>query len=273
MGWYKLSTSHLRMISSYEEALAHWDGCTPIRGNAQRRKLAAHRTPQYIEKRGDGNVALIFGSDMVVYRPDNTIWLAGSGSESDTTFVNTVVPQGVYVNYHTMPRNILTIEGGGITRFYRLGRSIVLRRQDDVWLPVEIVIPFRVPVLDKARARAALRDCGHDEFRDWGRALLQMGGWPRPTTNSDPRPLMDMVKDREQWMHMVTLARFHGYTFDPNAVYRTILKQLRRAVYETHGLVTIREEPYLVGDTSLGRWARARTTYHWALGKHHEYSR
>lgn len=95
---FGISTYDLPTLHTYEGALFRWERTAPWRGKKgehDERPLSTNRRAKHktIRKLNDGSIACrLYGTDLVIYRPDGSIQINPYDSKSSRLFVSAIAP-------------------------------------------------------------------------------------------------------------------------------------------------------------------------------------
>lgn len=163
---YMYDNNSLKRLDDYDAALKHWASIKPLRGHNEtdpkpiEKRNKMHAT---IRKLNDGSIACrLHRTAVVIYHPDNTITLNSYSSISTNEFASGLLPWDVSVNFIG---GYARLGRWGDGHFYKLGSTIKLTNKDG-WT-VDNPQPWSVPVVDKVKAREALKTSRYSEFKLW----------------------------------------------------------------------------------------------------------
>lgn len=95
---FGISTYDLTRLSSYEGALFRWERTAPWRGKKgehDERPISTNRRAKHktIRKLNDNSIACrLYGTDLVIYRPDGSVQINPYDSKSSRLFVSAIAP-------------------------------------------------------------------------------------------------------------------------------------------------------------------------------------
>lgn len=247
-------------LTTHASALAKWESITPVRGRADDniRPLARRSdTSKTIRKTKDGSIALCYhNTDVVTFRPDDTVTLEPYASVSTNSFVwATLGGQGDQVQAlwadrdHPCPDHITRV--GDL--HYHTPSFATVKYESTGWVLLAGSEPFEVPMLDKAKCREALHESGFNDFALWFKTLIRLGLDPR---GGVVRRHYWSLRDRVEFttndvsQHLRAGSEGGGWQLLANKMrlYNKVesdLGTLRKACYRWWGAAEIVSVPYL----------------------------
>jgi hypothetical protein len=234
MAWI-ISCSFPR-IQSYKEAVKVWHQAvvfprSPLgpRGLVDRRKK--HLTIEQTEAKDI--VLRLYQHPVVTWHKDNSLTICPYSSRSTTKFGNHCTPSGMYVGYSS-------VSIGGL--HYKVKDKLTFRQRDGKWKVADRnqITPWSVSVVNRERAKQALREAGYEEFRAWFKVYIQMAAKPDGQAGwIDNTNIVTMLRDRK-WRDLVA-CRFLNSWSHPDQV----LHEIRQAVYRECDCIDKKSVPFL----------------------------
>ena len=252
---FQLDARNIPSLKDYADALKRWHSITPWRGHAasdsrpldKRDRSKRHTTIHFKEHQGNAIACRLHSTDVVTYEPDGRIIIDPSYvSVSTNAFANAVLPSGVMLYnkvvwtgwehphyWHDNP-NLRGWNTGGKD-------FAVQRNLDGQWMPCEEPKPFVKRVLNRERARAALKRYNYAGFRAWRAAYLAI----------------DQGKHKiHKWMGwediLISLGSREGWA---RLAYASSLKEVREKIYEVEKCYDFIDVPFVTSFSQLkGMW-------------------
>lgn len=269
-----INTHRLPVVRSYEDAERVYAGSKPIRGRLTERKLVeGDRTKliDYCTDEGSKPIyTLYFGRELVRHHPDNAIFVAPGCTQGDTDFACHMLPSHVNVHYKSFLGRVLEAH----SRVYRLGGGLrLVLDEGGTWTPSAIQERWRWPRLDARAGSAALAASPYRAFKDWGQAVIALGGLRRPSSMADVTTPMAFMRradargfehvsqalnNSERWHEIVVSAMVTHY--DPLKAWERAKTLARIAVYFDSKALTVVEKDWIHRDDTEA-WYRAAKTY------------
>ena len=260
-----LETWRFPRLRTYARAFDFLAKTPKVRGKPERAWLRPGKRTEWIERLPDGSFSIVrHGMECVRWMPDFSVWLTPHRPfRTMGEFTNVFTPVNINVYWAASPTPI--VDCG---RVYGLDRATRFARgREGMWLPTTQTVPFHVPELDKAAARAALARHGYPDFMAYARARMALGGrkpeWAAPYgSRSAPQrtALLAALADPSEWEAILNSASLSASP-DHRIVLDNILVHLRRAIYHVSNVVRMNEREYLDSQKEYQAYYRARNEY------------
>jgi len=243
---------NLPHLSNHAEALRFWEQAETWRGESNERILDKRAKRNVtIRQTSDGSIACkLHHTDVVVYRPDNTLTIRPWMSMSTDTFAGRLLG---WTNIKPS-FNQGVVQIGGV--FYRANDTLELAQRDGSYVLTSTPDPFVFRTVNRKEANKVLKAHDYKAFADWVRMVEVSGvefqrGW---ATAADTEALL---ADRQQWEKLLSLSD-HGRDKGKIQVDQTITN-VREALYhnnpQVYDVVTV---PHVATWTDVQRWKRSR---------------
>ena len=248
---YMYDNTSLKRLDDYDAALKHWASIKPLRGHCE-------NDPKPIEKRNkmhvtirkldDGSIACkLHHTDVVIYRPDNAITLNCYSSVSTNEFARRLLPWDVSANFIGGYARLAGWEDG---HFYKLGSTIKLTNKDG-WT-VDNPQPWGVPVVDKVKAREALKTSRYSEFKSWWEMRDKMEG-----VNTAPAYMRYTYTRRDVAEMLASGPEAWGEVDRTRTSQLVDLAGLRQQIQKDAGAISYQNKDYLIGWLEMASYIRA----------------
>jgi hypothetical protein len=131
------------------------------------------------------------------------------------------------------------IKSRGGWRIYQVGNTITFRQRygDGDWKADEITTPWKIPTINRERAKQAREESGYNEFRAWLIVYVHMSD--PPLNRSYSKDKLTLLRDRSTWRELATCY--------PEAWLNVerALESLRKTIYREHGCIEDKSVPFL----------------------------
>lgn len=245
-------------INSYITALSKWQTTVPWRGATDTnvrpldKRAKKHMT---IRKLNDESVALtLYGTDVVIYHPDDTITLTPYSSISTDKFANHFTPQGINVHFNDALGYVVNLKVEpndfykpyGVWNMFKFSGAFRLKKgpyildahgnlKDHLWIIDERTttqIPFQRYKVDRKRAKQASEKYGLNTFTDWFKAVQEMGGFKEHRKSSwfwnDAEMAALLLSDREdKWQEFLK----HVWGFEAVKKFKELVYRVEKVGY------------------------------------------
>ena len=282
---YSCNTDNFPPISSFEKAKAHFNKVKPWRGDTERPIGVRSHKNKGMRELHDGSIAFrLYHTDCVIWHPDGTLTVEGYASMSTTSFIGSLVPDGVS---HAKGRKnrgepILTLRGerpkssrvmydlrypdmwqeenkrwraywnSGV--IVRCGRPVRLQCRRGHWAPADPdnLQPFSVPVIDRALARAMSREYNLPTLEKVVNAVIALANLPEPVQSRGDInvEIMRLLKQEDYMSAIALMPRGTTQSFGqrygtPEGIKPGFLRELRHHIYGVEGAVDYVEQRML----------------------------
>lgn len=251
MAFGNLDTHGLPMLLGYSDALVYFNRIKPWRGSSDTIRPVHPSRRRHMEMRltNDNSVAFrLYNTDVVTWHPDNSFTVKPYPSPTTDKFASALLPGRICARFNSQLGTILQVND----QLYLCRSATRVKRIDDTWTVVDGTEPIVWPVLNKAKARAALRDSRYNDFMLWRKATVAMGAKVDPDWFWDGANIYDMLQDQGQWMALHR--KMHSSRHE---------KLVRNMVYQRHGALSVTSAPSIHW-THADRVARVRRQYRFA---------
>ena len=246
-------------------------------------------------------------TDVVTWHPDNSITIDPYMSISTDNFIANALPSMIRTHFnHANRRNgemlIKLAEHNTWSwwddpeaRIYALnpqgrGGSVHLKQDEHGVYQFDEghTKPWRIPVVNKQRAREALANTNYSDIRHWLPAAYQLSAFkPDEITKSRwvlHNEILSMLDDRSRWLGFLHQPFFHvrvdtsgwsrsSWGHEPIKSYRDprfgrgsatkTLALIRAAIYERNNCMDVDERPFLTNLREVSNYEKTRERYDW----------
>lgn len=200
---FQYSCSQSIECNSYADALALYNDRKPWRrGDANIRPLESrkkkHATVRMLD---DKSIAFqLHATDVLTYRPDDSIKIQPYASNSTDAFFSTVTPSNVWAHFTSHIGYMVNINH----EWFKISDGAVMRRKwagNGQWEVDHI--PIRYKVVNRKRANEARKISGYDDYSTWAKARRALGaphGWSMTRPYLLASELLQLIgKGPERW--------------------------------------------------------------------------
>ena len=248
---FMYDNSSLKRLDDYDAALKHWASIKPLRGhNETDPKPIEKRNKMHvtIRKLDDGSIACkLHHTDVVIYHPDSAVTLNCYSSVSTNEFAGSLLPHDVSANFTGGYARLGSWEDG---RFYKIGSTIKISNRNG-WT-VDNLKPWSVPVVDKVKAREALKTSRYSEFKSWWEMRDKMEG-----VNTAPAYMRYTYKRRDVAQMLASGPEAWGEVDRTRASQVYQWAGLRQQIQKDAGAVSYQNKDYLIGWPEMASYIRA----------------
>lgn len=227
-------------INSYASAVKAWKKGVVLRKNPEGpRGLVNKRKRMTVEMTAAEDVILrLYEHPVVTWHKDGSVTLSGYNSISTTVFARHCTPDEMSAHLHG-GRFAVYIRSKGGWRVYQVGNTITFRQRYGAgdWKADEITTPWKIPTVNRERAKQAREESGYNEFRAWLVIYVQMAEAPR--NRSYNKDKLALLGDRSKWRELATC-----YPEAWRNVERA-LESLRKTIYNQRGCIEDKSVPFL----------------------------
>jgi hypothetical protein len=229
-------------IQSYAQAVKAWQAAVIFPKDrkldnqwAPRGLVDTRKKHMTIEKTAAADIILrLYDHPVVTWHKDNSLTLRAFCTRSTTMFATHCTPAGMYVSL-CGGFFAASIDG----RTYKVKDKITFHQRDNTWKADQIT-PWSVPVVNRERAKQALREVGYEEFRLWFQVYVQMAAKPDGQAAwIDNHSMVIMLRERK-WRDLLA-CRFPNSWSHPDRV----LYEIRQTIYRECGCIEHKSVPFL----------------------------
>lgn len=238
-------------LGTWIKALSRWQATKPWRGgdeNARPLDNSRRKTHMTIRKLPDESIACrLYRTDVVVFHPDGTVTITPYASMSTSAFAQAVLGGwgcGLGILFTHRLGCLVNISGAG---WVRLVEATKFKQREGLLVAWEVLSPtepFEERVLDKVKARAALKNSRYRDYVAWLRMCDAMGvNISEPLKREHGTSLDHLARGPEGWQVLRWLSRD--------------LESIRHDLYQANDCYSIVEHQVLESYRDLGRMTRS----------------
>lgn len=285
---YSCNTDNFPRVDSFAKAKTHFDKVKPWRGeplSAPRPIGTRSHKHKTMRQLSDGSIAFrLYRTDCVIWHPDNTVTVEGYDTMSTTSFISMLVPYGVShgIGRKNQGEPTLTLRGErpkssrvmydprypdmwqeedkrwraywNSGMIVRCGRPVRLQCRRKIWLPADPdnLQPFSVPVIDRARARAASRTFNLPTLEKVVNAVIALANLPEPVQSRGGInvEIMRLLKQEDYMSAIALMPRGTTQSFGqrygtPEGIKPGFLRELRHHIYREFDAIDYVEQRML----------------------------